>query len=157
PPSPRAKDFAMKTLIDLLGPPIMEDLLAQPAEVTDLAFAPVDPAAIINVDQGAITPDAVIIITGTPGDDVLVGDANGQVNDDTIFGFGGNDILSGRDGNDTLHGGQGADFLNGGAGIDTASYSDALSGVGVDLLSNSNFGDAAGDTFVGIEVFQLSN
>jgi len=62
-------------------------LAAPDLPVTDLELAPVDPGAP-TVDQGAITPFAVTIITGTPGNDVLVGDANGQVNDDHIFGFG---------------------------------------------------------------------
>jgi Ca2+-binding RTX toxin-like protein len=147
----------MKTLIDYVdhdNGPIMEDLLAQPAGVTDFESAPVDPVAPTDVDQGAITPNAVTIITGTSGNDLLIGDAN----DNFIFGFGGNDTLLGFAGNDTLHGGQGADVLNGGDGIDTASYSDALSAVTVDLLNPSqNSGDAAGDTFASIEVFELSS
>jgi Ca2+-binding RTX toxin-like protein len=151
----------MKTLIDLAdhdNGPIMEDLLAQPAEVTGPGFAPVDSEAPRDVVAGAITPNAIMIITGTPGNDVLVGDRSGQPDDDFMFGFGGDDILLGKAGDDTLHGGQGADVLNGGDGFDTASYTDALSGVSVDLVfPNSNFGDAEGDTFFGIEVFQLSN
>src|SRR4051794_2779389 len=151
----------MKTLIDHVdhdNGSIMEDLLAQLAEATDLESAPFDPAAPTDVDAGAITPNAVTIITGTPGNDVLVGDRNGAVNDDVMFGFGGNDTLLGRAGNDTLHGGQGADILNGEDGFDTASYSDALSGVTVNLLNPAfNLGDAAGDTFASIEVFELSS
>jgi Ca2+-binding RTX toxin-like protein len=146
----------MKTQIDHVdhdNGPIMEDLLAQPAGVTDFESAPVDPVAPTDVDQGAITPNAVTTIIGTSGNDLLIGDAN----DNFIFGFGGNDTLLGFAGNDTLHGGQGADVLNGGDGIDTASYSDALSAVTVDLLNPSqNSGDAAGDTFASIEVFELS-
>src|SRR5215471_8110779 len=133
----------MKTLIDHA-----EVTLDLPmAEVTDLESGPV-------VDAGAITPDAVTIITGTSGNDLLIGDAN----DNVMFGFGGNDTLLGFAGDDTLHGGQGADVLNGGDGFDTVSYSDALSAVTVDLLNPSqNSGDAAGDTFASIETFQLSN
>jgi Ca2+-binding RTX toxin-like protein len=139
---------------DLDNGPIMQDLLGQPAPVIDLLSAPVDPLAPTNVDAGAITPNAVTIITGTSGNDLLIGDAN----DNFIFGLGGNDTLLGFAGNDTLHGGQGGDVLNGGDGIDTASYSDALSAVRVDLSNPSlNFGDAAGDTFASIEVFELSS
>src|SRR6266700_2506842 len=133
----------MKTLIDHVD--AAPEL--QMAEGIDLESAPV-------LDAGAITPNAVTIITGTSGNDLLIGDAN----DNFIFGFGGNDTLLGFAGNDTLHGGQGADVLNGGDGFDTASYSDALSAVRVDLSNPSlNSGDAAGDTFASIEVFELSS
>jgi Ca2+-binding RTX toxin-like protein len=168
----------MKTLFDDADHqdgPITADLPAQPAEtiaaadpgvhavaapelrmaeVTDLESVLVDPEAPRDVDQGAITPNAVTIITGTSGNDVLVGDAN----DNFMFGFGGNDTLLGGAGSDTLHGGQGADLLNGGDGFDTASYSDALSAVTVNLLNPAfNLGDAAGDTFFSIETFELSS
>jgi hypothetical protein len=69
----------MKTLIDLVdydNGPIIEDLLAQPAEVVNLESAPLNPAAPTDVDAGAITPNAVTIITGTSGNDLLIGDAN---------------------------------------------------------------------------------
>jgi Ca2+-binding RTX toxin-like protein len=59
--------------------------------VTGLESVPVDPEAPNDVDQGAITPNAITIITGTSGNDILVGDAN----DNFIFGFGGNDVLLG--------------------------------------------------------------
>jgi Ca2+-binding RTX toxin-like protein len=89
--------------------------------------------------------NAVPTITGTPGDDILVGDENNNL----IFGFGGNDVLIGE---------AGADVLNGGDGIDMASYSDATSAVTVDLQNPlGGSGDAAGDRFIGIEVFQLSD
>jgi hypothetical protein len=117
------KDFAMKTLIDNVdhdNGPIMEDLLAQPAGVTDFESAPFNPDAPTDVDAGAITANAVPTITGTPGDDILVGDENNNL----ILGFGGDDVLIGR---------AGADVLNGGDGIDMASYSDAPSAVTVDL------------------------
>ena len=126
----------------------------QMAEIADLLSAPVDPEAPRDAVAGAITSNAIRIITGGSGNDTLEGS---DQDDDVILGFGGNDTLRGKGGSDTLHGGQGADVLDGGAGVDTASYSDALSGVVVDLLSGSNLGDAAGDTFLGIEVFQLSS
>jgi serralysin len=78
-----------------------------------------------------------------------------------LFGFEGNDILDGRGGNDTLVGGEGndvliggsgADLLDGGDGVDTASYATAQAGVRANLASPSaNYGDAAGDTYYGIE------
>src|SRR5689334_23243715 len=122
--------------------------------VPGLESVPIDPEASTVLDEGAITPNAITIITGTSGNDILVGDAN----DNFIFGFGGNDVLLGGAGSDTLHGGPGADVLNGGDGFDTVSYSDALSAVRLDASGSPDaltFGDAAGDTFFSIEAFEL--
>lgn len=52
------------------------------------------------------------------GDDLLYGDSNGDVINDTIYGYAGNDTIDGDAGNDTLIGGDGADVLIGGAGGD---------------------------------------
>ncbi len=62
-------------------------------------------------------------IVGTPGNDVLQGNASDEVicglgGNDTIRGGGGNDVLLGGDGNDTLVGGPGRDFVFGGRGND---------------------------------------
>jgi Ca2+-binding RTX toxin-like protein len=85
---------------------------------------------------------------GSTGDDSLNGDAG----NDYLSGGAGNDRLSGGDGDDALNGGAGADVLDGGAGIDTANYSNALAGLTVSLTTPStNSGDAAGDTYIGIE------
>ncbi|RVG30042.1 calcium-binding protein, partial [Sinorhizobium meliloti] len=72
-------------------------------------------------------------------------------------GNSGNNTILGGSGNDTLRGGDGADLLVGGAGTDTASYSNASTGVTVDIGTGVHSGDAAGDTFDSIEVFQGSN
>ncbi|CAN7623273.1 M10 family metallopeptidase C-terminal domain-containing protein [Bosea sp. LjRoot9] len=64
-------------------------------------------------------------------------------------------IITGGNGNDTLVGGGGADTLIGGAGTDTASYYGGA-GVTVNLATGVHTGDAAGDVFIGIEVFQGS-
>jgi len=94
-------------------------------------------------------------------------DLRGNAAANTIFGAGGNDVIFGRDGNDTLNGntgndtligGTGADRLDGGVGTDRAQYSDATSGLLVDLqFAASNTGIAAGDTFVSIEDLYGSN
>ncbi|MEP4884870.1 MAG: hypothetical protein ABJ215_00740, partial [Alphaproteobacteria bacterium] len=66
-------------------------------------------------------------------------------------GGSGDDSLSGGSGNDTFNGGAGGDAFTGGAGTDAATYADAGSGVAVDLAHGGGYGDAAGDTFNGIE------
>ena len=118
-----------------------------------------DPAN--NAGVGAIgdTFVDVEILFGTDFDDTLYGDSSdntffGEAGNDQLRGNAGNDSLSGGNGDDVLDGGAGADQLNGGLGIDTATYADALSGVEVNLNNlGLNTGDAAGDTFIGIETF----
>lgn len=70
---------------------------------------------------------------------------------DQLFGGLGDDTLMGGAGNDVLEGGLGADALIGGAGSDAADYSRAASAVVVDLASRGVAGEAAGDTYDGIE------
>ena len=81
----------------------------------------------------------------------FVGIGNALAN--SIVGSAGADTLDGGDGNDVLIGGGGADRLVGGAGIDTASYATASGGVWAVLTGspNSQGGDAAGDSYVGVE------
>jgi len=55
------------------------------------------------------------LITGTSGDDTLVGTAL----NDSIQGLAGDDVLRGLDGNDLLDGGAGDDIMAGGLGNDT--------------------------------------
>ena len=110
--------------------------------------------------------------TPTPGNDTLTGTAgpdtiNGLGGSDSISGLGGNDTLWGAAGNDTLEGGEGDDFLTGGAGADqlvggagndAASYGDSATGVRADLAApGTNTGDAAGDSYSGIETLAGSN
>ena len=84
-------------------------------------------------------------INGTGAADVLVG-ASGV---DYIYGFAGDDSLSGL---------AGADVLDGGDGIDTASYAASVAAVTVNFLSGvASGGDAAGDTFAGVENIVGSN
>jgi Ca2+-binding RTX toxin-like protein len=87
-------------------------------------------------------------VRGTTGADTLFG-LGGH---DELFGLNGSDRLYGGQGDDRLHGGQGADLLDGGAGFDIASYRDAAAGVRASLHSSAgNTGEAAGDTYFGIE------
>ncbi|WP_404403447.1 polymorphic toxin-type HINT domain-containing protein [Pelagibacterium halotolerans] len=99
-------------------------------------------------DAGGDTLSDVENVIGTAFDDTLTGSDAAN----TLDGGAGNDVLNGGAGDDVLIGGSGADTLDGGAGVDMASYETAASGVRVhtgDMASNT--GDAAGDTYTGIE------
>lgn len=98
--------------------------------------------------QAVTTGDGIDVIKGNDADNIL--DGGGSVN--RLEGRGGNDTLLGGNDVDVLVGGDGADILNGGGGIDTIQYTDATSGVVVDLLNpEENTGFAAGDTFISVE------
>ncbi len=88
-------------------------------------------------------------ITGGDNDDVLT--------PARLLSLDGDDTLIGGEGNDTLAGGKGADMLDGGAGRDVADYASADGRVKIELLDmTSNGGDAAGDSYAGIEIFSGS-
>lgn len=77
-------------------------------------------------------------LRGLDGEDTLIGAGGsdrliGGADNDILIGGGGNDILKGGLDDDLLIGAAGDDKLYGGDGIDTASYSDAASGVVVNL------------------------
>lgn len=82
-------------------------------------FAEVDGEATVDeirLDDGTtITPDNLVYLLATEGDDVI----QGSDGDDDIDGLGGNDRIYGNAGNDTLAGGPGDDRLYGNAGDDT--------------------------------------
>ncbi|MGY4493008.1 retention module-containing protein [Pseudomonas sp. TE3610] len=80
-------------------------------------------AAVISYQAGHT-------LTGTSGDDILIGDDSGN----TLLGKGGNDFMIGGAGNDVF---------DGGTGINTVSYHSAKSAVTVDL-SNTGVQDTLG-------------
>ncbi|MFM9942108.1 MAG: calcium-binding protein [Hyphomicrobiaceae bacterium] len=114
---------------------------------------------VVNMSQTLVSIENAF---GTAGSDYLLGDAGanilwGERGDDYIDGRAGNDTLYGGVGYDKLIGGSGADLLDGGENLDTASYITSTSGLTLDLARPSqSTGDAAGDTFVSIEYFEMS-
>ncbi|WP_162409148.1 sulfatase-like hydrolase/transferase [Acuticoccus sediminis] len=96
------------------------------------------------------------------GDDTLKGAGGADYivagpGDDLIVGGNGVDTLNAGTGDDLLRGGADADVLIGAAGRDCASYWTAPAAVVADLRSpGTNTGDAAGDTYGGIEDIQGS-
>jgi Ca2+-binding RTX toxin-like protein len=112
---------------------------------------------LFNGDSNKIKNFANVTLGGN-GNATLIGDNNDNIltggdGNDTLIGNGGNDTLNGMGGNDLLNGGAGNDILNGGSGIDTATYSDALGGVTVDLsiTAQQNTIGSGLDTLTGIE------
>jgi len=88
------------------------------------------------------------VLTGSAASNVLTGWGG----NDSLTGLGGDDRLNGGGGVDILRGGAGADALDGGADIDLASFYGAAASVVVNLLSGfGNDGEAAGDSYAGIE------
>lgn len=76
----------------------------------------------------------------------------GDTGNNHIFGTDGHDKVYARDGNDFIYGSPGYDELRGGFGIDTVDYSASHCPVYVDLEARQGFyGDAHGDTYLGIE------
>ena len=86
-------------------------------------------------------------IGGLGGDDTI----DGLAGADTLDGGSGDDVLNGGDGDDYLIGGRGADALNGGTGHDIADFTDAVSGLTVNLATGLATGGAGSDTLSGVE------
>jgi Ca2+-binding RTX toxin-like protein len=85
-------------------------------------------ASTYNTDRYTFLQDSgwgnfLRFMLGDQGNDTLTGNANAN----TFMGFGGNDVLRGAGGNDTL---------TGGAGSDQFVFDAALSGAGVDTLTD---------------------
>ncbi|MCC0049839.1 MAG: cadherin domain-containing protein, partial [Rhodobiaceae bacterium] len=124
-------------------------------------------ASAVSVDLGAGIGSAgeaagdtyvnIERVVGSIFNDTLTGDAaantlEGNDGDDVLSGAGGDDTLDGGTGDDTLIGGFGADQFIGGTGTDTVDYSTAAAGVTANLQTDTaSGGEAAGDTFSGIE------
>jgi serralysin len=91
------------------------------------------PAGEIRGQLVAIADDIDNVVTGTTGDEELVG----RGGNDAILGLAGNDTLNGENGNDVLDGGGGDDTMTGGRGNDVLFGS-----VGIDTLTGGNGDDS---------------
>ncbi|WP_123834379.1 calcium-binding protein [Methylobacterium currus] len=113
--------------------------LANPADSTGDAAGDV----LVSIDRFNLTNY----------DDRFVGTAGSDI----VYGYAGNDTLLGGDGDDRLVGGVGADVLDGGSGVDIADFGGATASVVIDLLHpDDSAGEAAGDAFISIETYVLS-
>ena len=136
----------------------------------NLAHGTVYNALLYNGNTASLIENA----NGGSGNDSISGNQaynvlHGNAGNDTIYGLGGFDDLYGEQGDDSLYGGDGdadylwgglgADRLDGGAGVgDLARYDYATAAVRVDLSdASTNTGEAAGDTYFGIEGLFGSN
>jgi Ca2+-binding RTX toxin-like protein len=107
---------------------------------------------VTDVADTVVTPPVTTPPTGSTSGTAGADRLTGGVGADKLMGLAGADQLDGGAGDDVLEGGLGADSLIGGTGRDTASYAQAVAGVTVDLLKPAaNTGEAAGDTFSGVE------
>jgi Ca2+-binding RTX toxin-like protein len=94
--------------------------------------------------DGHEAPVTTRTLVGTPGPDVISGDARndrivGRAGDDVLHGGAGDDVILGQGGNDILRGDDGRDILRGGNGNDN------LDG---EATANDVFGDAGDDILI---------
>ena len=108
---------------------------------------------VLSSIEGIVGSKFADMLTGNSQSNIL----DGSAGDDVLEGGGGGDTLFAGAGNDRLFSRIDADKLDGGEGWDTMSYYKALSGVQVYLWKPFlNRGEAAGDKYTGIEVFDGS-
>lgn len=111
--------------------------------------------AVALIMSGAAT--TVSSITGSAGNDTIVGDASGNLSgaagNDNITGGTGNDTVSGGAGNDTIAGGTGSNTITGDDGADSITASTGADtidgGAGNDIVIISGAQVAADDSLVG--------
>jgi VCBS repeat-containing protein len=97
-------------------------------------------------DAGGLTFDKVLTVTVNSGA-LVVGDAGAN----TLVGTPGDDTIQGLGGNDKLQGLAGNDIIDGGQGFDRALYTDATSGITVNLAAGTVTGGSGSDTLINVE------
>jgi VCBS repeat-containing protein len=97
-------------------------------------------------DAGGLTFDKVLTVIVNSGS-LVVGDAGAN----TLTGTAGDDTLQGLGGNDKLQGLAGNDIIDGGQGFDRAIYTDATSGITVNLAAGTVTGGSGSDTLINVE------
>ena len=102
--------------------------------------------SLISLEGLSLLPDGRIAVLMSNG--IQIVDPRDKAI--TMKGTAGNDQYIGTAFDDVFEGSAGADLLNGGSGIDFMSFAHAKSGV-IASLSGGSGGDAAGDTYIGIE------
>ncbi len=110
--------------------------------------------------QGSLPSTQIVpILTGTAGDDVLVGTANAEIinglaGNDTLRGGGGADVMNGGSDSDQIFSGTGNDTIDGGDGYDYLYFSDAPAGVAINMSGPVGVatGGAGSDTIAGVEL-----
>lgn len=116
--------------------------------------------SLVGVEQAKLMGDArdnAINAAGFSGAVTLVGGAGNDTllagpGASSLVGGSGHDSLSGGGGDDTLAGGDGNDILDGGIGSNTADFSDAFTGVLVNLKKRRPVASGQGsDRLVGID------
>lgn len=113
-------------------------------------YAGTDNADYINAGAGDD-----VVVTGA-GNDFLVGGSgndtlDGGLGNDSFIGGAGDDILQGGAGDDALSGGLGADIMFGGEGSDRVTYTDATTGVVIDLSAQLAYDGATFDYLESVE------
>ena len=98
-----------------------------------------------------LTEDVLILDRPPSGFDFFPLTVNGTAADDTIKGNAGLDTLNGMAGDDMLMWSGGGDLYYGGTGTDTVCYTEASTGVLVNLLTGETDLAALGDQFDSIE------
>ena len=104
--------------------------------------------------EGLIGSGSVDELSGDDARNYLIGGSGS----DTLRGRGGNDVLEGGDGADVFVGGPGADQLIGGADLDLAVVDVSVDGIVINMSNPAeSTGEAAGDTFTGVDNLQGTN
>ncbi|GGI24311.1 beta strand repeat-containing protein [Bradyrhizobium guangdongense] len=142
---PDAGDTATFTLVNDAGGQFAVDSHGNLVVAGPLT-AGAEQVVVRATDSGGLTFDKTIVITVNSGALVV-----GTAGPDTLVGTAGDDTIQGLAGNDRLQGLAGNDVLDGGPGLDRAVYTDATSGIAVNMAAGTVTGGSGSDTLLNIE------